>query len=143
MNRTAKQSIKTPIDQSFIKNINSSESPYIYSKLQQECSDPIEEQMIARANTFYQFNLQLKVISSLQANSYVFIKAKENEMKANIERRSKLLHKSFLALKNNVKIQQLERRKEEKAVTFHTKKIQSKIYNVFKLVFDLRNTSLL
>lgn len=106
MNRTAKQSIKTPIDQSFIKNINSSESPYIYSKLQQECGDPIEEQMIARANTFYQFNLQLKVLSSLQANSYVFIKAKENEMKANIERRSKLLHKSFLALKNNVKIQQ-------------------------------------
>lgn len=41
LNRTSKPSqIKTPIDQSFIKNMHN-ESPYLYTKTLQEISDPI------------------------------------------------------------------------------------------------------
>lgn len=76
LNRTTKDSqVKTPIDQSLINKINTSESPYLLSKIEE---DPIEEAMRVRANIFYAFNLKLKVISSLQANSYVFQKAKED-----------------------------------------------------------------
>ena len=42
LNRTSiPTQIKTPIDQSFIRNINN-ESPFLYTKTQQEISDPIE-----------------------------------------------------------------------------------------------------
>lgn len=64
---------KTPIDNSFIKKIDSYESPYLNSI---EPIDPEEEEMNERAKEFLEINLKFKAYSSLIANTLVLQKAK-------------------------------------------------------------------
>jgi hypothetical protein len=97
--KTGKVEPKSPIDQSFIKNIDCYESsPYLLSQTDLEPFDPEEQEMSQRAMEFLEINLKLKAFESLIANTMVLLKAKEYRMKADMQNRSVLLQRSFTVL---------------------------------------------
>lgn len=78
LGRTTKNSlVKSPIDQSFIKNIDCYESPYLLSHPDLLAVDPEEQRMNERAYGFLRYNLLFKSFSSILANTLVLQKAKE------------------------------------------------------------------
>lgn len=105
LTRTSKQSqSRSPIDQSFIKNMSASESPYLVANIKSETNDPYDDQMQQRATTVHKFNLQLKAFNSLLANCLVSKKGKEDEIKAAKKNIIVSLQKGLAGLTTNVVI---------------------------------------
>lgn len=133
---TGQQSFpRTPIDQSFVKNIHTSESPYLSKAQQNEYMDPIEEQMQLRADTVHRFNLQLKGFQSLLANSFVLLKTKQEMLKAKTQHRAIMLHKAFCGLRANVEYCRSERELEERASLHHKTSLQRKSFSLLRFIY--------
>jgi len=56
-----------------------------------------------------------------------------------MQNKATLLQRSFFALRDNVSIQQRIRSNEKKADNHYGQKTQRKIYNILKLLFEVRN----